>query len=172
MTKIYICAICAQYGLTCCQLGKGKPKFIFPLSPAEKSTISALGQWTGHFSVKMQNSQKLVSRLYNLFPKDQGKIQALFHLDGPYERLLTDNQDNCIFLGSKGCLLSERTRPFYCRIFPFWVVDSKIALFRFQSCHAQKGVRTFNRIMTRFKINKSKIMSLYESLRKAWDVDC
>ncbi len=150
--KTTVCAICAQNGPTCCQLGQAKPTFSFPISGVEKEAISACDRWQDTcFTVRAANSTRFLSRLKNLFPNDLDRIQVLYPEHGRHEHLSTDGQGRCIFLGLLGCLLPGKARPLYCRIFPFWVIGSRVAFFPFEFCQAQKGARSVNKVMMTFK---------------------
>jgi Fe-S-cluster containining protein len=154
--KTTVCAICAQNGPTCCQLGQEKPNFSFPITGVEKETISACDGWqdTG-FTVRAANSTRFLSRLKNLFPNDLDRIQVLYPEHGRHEHLSTDGQGCCIFLGLLGCLLPGKARPLYCKLFPFWVIGGRVAFFPFESCQAQKGTKSLNKVKRRLKMNTS-----------------
>ena len=170
--KTTVCAICAQNGPTCCQLGQDKPDFSFPISGVEKEAISACDRWQDTcFAVRAANSTRFLSRLKNLFPNDLDRIQVLYPEHGRHEHLSTDGQGRCIFLGLLGCLLPGKARPLYCRLFPFWVIGGRVAFFPFEFCQAQKGARSVNKVMRRLKMNTSQIFSLYHELRNAWLLD-
>ena len=172
MAKTSICAICAQNGPTCCQLGQGQAGFLFPLSSVEKEAITACDRWKNVcFTLMTSNSTRFISRLLNIFPNDLDKILALYPKHGNHEHLSTDKRGNCVFLGPMGCLLPEKARPLYCRLFPFWVIDSRVAFFTCDLCLAQKSARSVNEVMKRLKMNTSQILLLYEALRRAWVSD-
>jgi hypothetical protein len=51
------------------------------------------------------------------------------------------------------------------------VIGGRVAFFPFEVCQAQKGARSLNKVMRRFKMNTSQILSLYHELRSAWLLD-
>ncbi len=171
--KTTVCAICAQNGPTCCQLGQRQADSSFPISYVEKEIISACDRWQGTcFTVRVPNSIRFLSRLKNLFPNnDPDRIQALYPEHGRHKHLSTDERGRCVFLGPKGCLLPGKARPLYCRLFPFWVVGGRTAFFPFALCQAQKGARSVSNVMRRLKMNTFQILSLYQQLRCAWLLD-
>lgn len=170
--KTTVCAICAQNGPTCCQLGQEKPNFSFPISYAEKEIISACDRWQGTcFTIRVPNSIRFLSRLKILFPNDLDRIKALYPEHSRHEHLSTDGQGRCIFLSPRGCLLPDKARPLYCRLFPFWVICGRTAFFPFALCQAQKGTGSVSKVMRRLKMNTSRILSLYQQLRFAWLLD-
>ncbi len=170
--KTTICAICAQNGSTCCQLGQGPAGFSFPLSGVETEIISDCDSWPGMcFTVRVPNSTRFISRLKNLFPNDLYRIQALYPEHGRHEHLLTDERGRCVFLGPGGCLLPAKARPHYCKLFPFWVIVGRVAFFPFEFCQAEKGARSVNKVMRRLKMSTCQIISLYHELRSAWLLD-
>jgi len=169
MTKTSICAICAQNGPTCCQLGQGQACFLFPLSSVEKEAITACDRWKNVcFTSRTSNSTRFISRLLNIFPNDRDKIQTLYPEHGDHEHLSIDKQGSCIFLGPMGCHLPEKARPLYCRLFPFWVIDGRVDFFSWAVGGRQRGERAVNKVMKRLKMNTSQILPLYQALRKAW----
>lgn len=170
--KTTICAICAQNGPTCCRLGQGLADFSFPLSGVETEIISDCDSWPGMcFTVRVPNSTRFISRLKNLFPNDLDRIQALYPEHGRHEHLSTDERARCVFLGPAGCLLPDKARPLYCRLFPFWVIGGRVAFFPLEFCQAQKGARSVNEVMRRLKMDTSQIFILYHELRNAWLLD-
>ena len=172
MAKTSICAVCAQNGPTCCQLRQEYADLSFPLSRVEKETIAAYERWKGvSFTVQAANSVQLISRLKFLFPDDLDIIKTLFPENGRHERLLTNKLGHCVFLGPMGCLLPGKARPFYCRLFPFWVIGGRVAFFPFDLCQAQKGTRSVKKVMMRLQVDTSQILSLYNALRGAWLLD-
>ncbi len=58
-----------------------------------------------------------------------------------------------------GCLLPEKVRPLYCRLFPFWVIDGRVGVFTFDLCLAQTGARSVNKVMKRLKMKTSQAIS-------------
>lgn len=167
-----ICAICAQNGPTCCQLGQEQTGILFPISAVEKDIISDSGRWkSGNFIDRAPNSSRFISHLKYLFPNDQKKIRNIFPQHGHHECLLTDKKGHCIFLGPTGCLLPNEARPLYCRLFPFWVIDGRVAHFHFDLCQAQKGDKPVKDIIMSLKANAPGIISLYKTLRRAWLLD-
>ena len=172
MAKTSICAVCAQNGPTCCQLRQEYADLSFPLSRVEKETIAAYERWKGVcFTVQAANSVQLISRLEFLFPDDLDIIKTLFPENGRHERLLTNKLGHCVFLGPMGCLLPEKARPLYCRLFPFWVIGGRVAFFPFNLCQAQKGSRSVKKVMMRLQVDTSQILPLYNALRGAWLLD-
>jgi len=142
MAKTSICAICAQNGPTCCQLGQGQAGFLFPLSSVEKEAITACDRWKNVcFTSRTSNSTRFISRLLNIFPNDRDKIQTLYPEHGDHEHLSIDKQGSCVFLGPMGCLLPEKARPLYCRLFPFWVIDGRVGGFYFRPLSGSKGCK-------------------------------
>lgn len=127
MAKTAICAGCAQNEPTCCQLTQGDGSLSFPLSRIEKQSITAYDTLKEvRFTVQTANSDQFICRLEFLFPDDLDRIQALFPEHSHHERLLTNSLGHCVFLGPMGCILPAKARPFYCRLFPFWVIRDKV----------------------------------------------
>lgn len=172
MGKTFACAICAKKGYTCCRLSKDQAGFSFPLSAKEKKSISEFLQGKSmRFFTKAPNSERLISLLQSLFLNDSERIYTLFPENRHYEHLLTNKKGYCVFLEQSGCILPRKIRPFYCRIFPFWISGNRVTFFHFDFCQAQKGVRSVRKLMLNLDTNYSRIMLLYVSLRKTWEID-
>jgi len=172
MAKTSICAVCAQNGPTCCQLAHGDASLSFPLSRIEKQSITAYGRWKGvRFTVQAANSHLFMCRLEFFFPNDLERVQTLFPEHSHHERLLTNNLGHCVFLGPMGCILPAKARPFYCRLFHFWVIRDKVVFFSFDVCQAQKDTGTVNKVITRLGTTRTRILLLYNELRRAWELD-
>jgi len=138
----------------------------------EKETIAAYDGWEGvRFTVQTANSVQFISRLEFLFPDYLDRIQALFPEHSHHERLLTNSLGHCVFLGPMGCILPAKARSFYCRLFPFWVIRDKVVFFSCDLCQAQKGAETVNKVITRLGITRTRILLLYNELRRAWELD-
>jgi Fe-S-cluster containining protein len=172
MAKTAICAICASDEYTCCQKARDTAGPSFPLSIAEKEKISYYLQGKSiQFSVKAPNSERLTLFLNNLFPNDVERIQTLYPEHGYHEQLLIDNEGHCVFLGPTGCTLIRKVRPFYCKLFPFWVSNNRLSFFHLDYCQAQKGVGSIYKVMARLDMDYFQIVYLYNALRKAWGIE-
>lgn len=172
MAKTSICAICARDENTCCQKVNDSAGPSFPLSAVEKENISYYFQDKSiQFSVAAPNSAKLILFLNNLFPNDVERVHIQYPEHGYHEQLLTDDKGHCVFLGLSGCTLIRKVRPFYCKIFPFWISDNRLGLFHLDYCQAQKDVGSVCKAMARLDIDYFQIVYLYTALRKAWGIE-
>ena len=163
-----MCYLCSEW-LHLLSARTGSGRLFFPLSSVEKKAITACDRWKNVcFTSKKSNSTPFISWLLNTFPNDRDKIQTLYPEHGDHEHLSIDKQGSCIFLGPIGCLLPEKARPLYCRLFPFWVINGRVGFFTFDLCLAQKDARSVNKVKKRLKMKTSQILPLYEALRKAW----
>jgi hypothetical protein len=55
-------------------------------------------------------------------------------------RLKVNQAGQCVFLGPKGCRLPEKSRPLYCRLYPFWfTTDNRLMVMISSACLAQEG---------------------------------
>ncbi len=170
--KTTICAICAQNGPTCCQFGQGAAGYGFPLSGVEMKILSACDRRQEMcFTIRVPNSTQFISRVKNHFPDDLDRIQALYPEHGHHEHLATDERGRCVFLGPTGCLLPGKSRPLYCRLFPFWIIGDRVVFFPFALCLAQNSARSVRKVMKCLKMNNPQILSLYYELRAAWEID-
>lgn len=166
-----VCAQCARKYPTCCRITKDQTEYLFPLSDREINSILIHYPDRSIFSAEAENTEDFLIQMRRLFPADIGQVNILFPLKAGHNRLVVDEGGNCVFLGAHGCRLPWEARPLYCRLFPFWVVQGRIALFQSKQCEAQTATGSLNAVMRRLHINKKDIIGVYRELRSAWGVD-
>lgn len=163
-----ICASCAKTGPTCCQLKPGQEEYCFPLSEMERDRILDCSQsWKGAFA-RESNTENFVDNLRKLFPADRRAVREIFSLTKHHIRLATRSDGSCMLLGKSGCLLPVEARPYYCRLFPLWVVGKKITMFNPSRCKAREASSDTSKILTLLGMSRSKIYELHGRLRLAW----
>jgi Fe-S-cluster containining protein len=163
-----VCARCAETGPTCCRLEPGQEEFCFPLSAMERDRILDCSRgWRGAFAQE-PNSKAFLGNMLNLFPADKRAVRELFPLTKHHMRLATRPDGSCVLLGKNGCRLPSEARPYYCRLFPLWVVGNSISLFNCNLCSAQKESRELGRILELLGMTKARVHELHGRLRLAW----
>lgn len=159
-----VCAQCAKIYPTCCTLSQEKG-ILFVLSPAEIKQIANYVQKKNFFKTEL-NSAQLVQSLIAIFP-DQKKDIIRIYPPNNYHFTLALKQDKCYFLGEKGCLLPRQIRPFFCRIYPFWVRERRITLFKDNQCLALNQFKTVRELLKIFNISPEQILKLYQNYKQA-----
>ena len=123
----FVCKRCAGLGPTCCQLTPGAEEACFLLSNPEKDRIREAAPQLGAFAVA-PNSSAFLDNIIRLFPTEKELVQEIFPERKEHFRLATDREGRCKLLGPEGCLLPVESRPYYCRIFPFWVHGGRLTV--------------------------------------------
>lgn len=88
------------------------------------------------------NVPEFVNSMHEMFPRQKKRVNELFPAKGKHFTLRIRSDGSCIFLGKEGCRLPRIARPWYCRVFPAWVVGGSLTLFLLEDClisHRAKG---------------------------------
>ena len=184
-----LCALCAQEGNTCCQTNPAHAHLGFPLSKAEWQRLlpyanlvvaSAAAEVAAHgmehpnndiLRVQEQNEPAFTQALHQIFPLDTNKIDTLFPSDGTHFRLRTTAKGTCVLLSETGCVLPRHVRPWYCLLFPAWVVGQEFTLFTAATCLISQKAHSPEQGYALLDTNKEKVHSLYTGLRIDWGLD-
>lgn len=197
----YVCQRCAMSAPTCCRLGSaqrgGAGGDCFPLSHAEQRRIenalaSSVGKRTDvgavlllktaakahdepsgqdKWAVEEVNSTAFIQAMCNLFPAEKARVKEVFPQNASHYRLALDKDGSCAFLTEYGCALPRRARPWFCRIFPFWVVGGIVQCFQDEGCLAVKEYGgNFIQLTGAFDSSPDDIMDRYKKLRADWGV--
>lgn len=164
-----ICTLCALRGKTCCTLVPGNEELCFPISRMEQKLIS---DWSGHteFFDELPNSPIFRDSLDYLFPEDRPRLRELFPKNGSHRRLGTTPTGECLLLGPRGCRLPRASRPWYCRIFPFWVRWGEVMLIPSPSCLGVSKARTKEAAFELYGVTEAEILEIFNNLRRAWEL--
>ncbi len=166
--RTYVCARCAGLGPTCCEVSPGQEEACFPVSDLERQRISDhLALSRGGF-VEERNSRAFVTNLHRLFPRERRVVDALFPARGTHLRLSTDARGRCQFLAAAGCVLPNEVRPYYCRLFPFWVVSGRLCVFAPAGCLAHREGRSVAGMLESLAVPAARLLDLHSRLRLAW----
>ena len=168
MPDPHVCKRCAESGLTCCSLEPGEEESCFPLSAVEKDKIlECQGGGKGAFAQE-ENSQIFVDNMKKLFPKEKKLIDTLFPEKKFHLRLATGPDGRCKLLGKDGCVLPGEARPYYCCLFPFWVLGRRVSIFTSGRCLAQKEAKTLKALLASLGATEAGVFDLHARLRLAW----
>ena len=162
-----VCRRCSQQGPTCCRIASGQEEFCFPLSKAEKERIQEHVPYTGGF-VLSPNSKAFIDNVCRLFPGEEELVGELFPEGGEHFRLAVDSMGACRFLGPLGCEIPTEARPYYCRIFPFWMTGADVIFFDSPTCLARREGGTLTRILDTLDTGRANVKDLYGRLRLVW----
>ena len=165
----HICTLCASRGRTCCSLVPGNEELCFPLSRMERQMISDWGE-TAEFFEDMPNSPAFRDSLDYLFPEDRPRLRELFPKGGRHERLGTTPAGDCLLLGPGGCRLPRANRPWYCRIFPFWVRWGEVVVIPSPSCLGVRKSFTKTATLELYEIDDAGVLEIFANLRRAWEL--
>ncbi len=164
----FVCVRCAALGPTCCEISPGQEECCFPVSELERQRISDhLALSRGGF-VEEANSRAFVANLHRLFPRERRVVDQLFPPGGRHLRLSTDDRGRCQFLSGRGCVLPNEVRPYYCRLFPFWVVAGRLTVFASGACLAHREGRTIPGMLASLEIRAPALLDLHRRLRLSW----
>lgn len=167
MADPFVCARCAHQGPTCCEITSGSAEVCFPLSDFERERIEKCAPDNGGFAIQA-NTAVFIENLYKLFPDERRQVNNLFPVNEVHTRLAITDQGKCGFLGDEGCILAKEIRPFYCRIFPFWVIGKSVSVLESSTCLAQLENKTPGGMIRSLCLDLEEIFLLNEQLRKAW----
>ncbi|MDR2892042.1 MAG: zinc/iron-chelating domain-containing protein [Deltaproteobacteria bacterium] len=190
ITESPVCARCAAKGPTCCSLGAASPDAeepqCFPLSQpeclrilgeAECASILAAQPGgapenpSGGFFVSAPNSPDFLAAMHALFPGEEAVIAKIWPDEGNHLRLFLPNGRDCVFLAAQGCLLPPHSRPWFCRLFPFWVLKGRPRCFAPASCLAVTEKPSLNGLLRTFAIDSAGVLDLYARLRRDWGLN-
>ena len=163
-----VCGRCAAAGPTCCTLSPGQEELCFPVSEMERTRIvEQVGLTLGAF-VPETNSGAFLANLGRLFPADREHLPRLFPESGQHLRLAVDRAGNCVFLRLGGCCLPRPVRPYYCRLFPFWLTGRAVSAFAAPGCLVHRHGRTVARMLALLDCTEADVRELHGRLRLAW----
>jgi len=114
------------------------------------------------------NTAGFVDNLSRLFPGEGVHIHELFPPEGVHDRLAVDADGACLLLGPEGCRLPREARPYYCRLFPFWIRSGRQMYFEFKECQALRESRGGAGLLKRLGMTETGVFDLYHRLREAW----
>jgi Fe-S-cluster containining protein len=162
-----VCRRCSFQGPTCCRITAGQEEYCFPLSQTEKERIQDLVPYTGGF-VLSPNSKAFIDYACRLFPGEEELVRRIFPEGKEHFRLAVDSMGACRFLGPLGCEIPQEARPYYCRLFPFWMAGRTVTHFDTPTCLARREGGTLARILDILDTNKATVKDLYGRLRLVW----
>jgi Fe-S-cluster containining protein len=163
-----VCFQCSRIFPTCCVAPDNKNEEMTILSDVETDMIRAVtGKNTGQYIAEASNSKDFLKKLASLFPYDIDKIVKKNKPGSSHYRLIIKNDRRCSFLTDTGCLLPYDSKPLFCRIYPFWVMDGEIKLFTNSQCLALLRTSGVLQLYEVFNTTEKEVFELYNKLRNA-----
>ncbi len=151
-----ICANCHFVGNGCCFVRKDDEKNMFGLTLSEIKKIQEL--------TKLQQSEFIITDViekdFSQEIKDFDEIFGNVFINNNRFRLRTIDR-KCVFLMADGCKLPSKIRPYYCRLYPFWVVADELILLGSEQCEVMKYKDDINIVLEKLKTNKNDIKKIY-----------
>ena len=177
-----LCRTCAEAGTCCCRTDPDLTHLSFPLSTPEWQRIlpyasrtstaapdhSAVFETGDAIRATEPNTPDFVASMRTLFPRDKKRIDLLFPQNGTHYTLRTRPDGSCVFLGKTGCSLPRSARPWYCLLFPVWMVESSLTLFTSEHCLIVQNARSPAHGVALLEQHPVQIRELYHSLRLDW----
>ena len=166
----HICLQCSRVFPTCCIAPHNRDEEVTVLSEDEvKTIISVIGEKrSNRYIAKVPNSKDFFKKLAALFPYNVEEIIAKNKPGAWHYRIRIKNDSRCSFLTETGCLLPYDSRPWFCRIYPFWVMNGKVELFTNNQCLALLRSTDISQVYEVFNTNEEEVMELYRKLKDAW----
>ena len=137
------------------------------MSVVEQDKILECQGGRGAFA-REPNSRVFVDSMKKLFPWEKRLIETMFPETKFHLRLATGPDGRCKLLGRDGCVLPVEARPYFCRLFPFWVLGRRINIFTSGRCLAQREAKTLKSLLVAFGTTEAGVFDLHARLRMAW----
>ena len=169
-TDPHVCARCADVHTTCCFVNPGDEEYCFPLSESEWKRIVDYCENTGGFA-EQRNTQPFIDTLNRLFPNDKEKLAEIFPSHGTHRTLASREDGPCYFLSDKGCVLPRDVRPWYCRLYPFWVRSGMLTMFTAMGCLVCRESKNIPDALNQVGTNIKEVRRIFGQLRIAWGLD-
>lgn len=163
-----VCRRCADAAASCCVQAPGNEERCFPVSDMERRRIEEhIALARGAVTLE-PNSAAFRTHMHRLFPGERRAVDTLFPDGGWHARLSRDGRGRCVFLRTDGCLLPRQARPYYCRLFPFWVAGSRLTVLAAADCLARREGGDPAGMLALFRCAEKSALDLHGRLRLAW----
>ncbi|MDR2488047.1 MAG: hypothetical protein LBD42_00845 [Desulfovibrio sp.] len=118
-----------------------------------------------------ENRPDFISSMCALFTGQKKRIMTLFPVNGRHLSLRTRSDGSCAFLGSSGCRLPRSARPWYCLLFPAWLIGGSLTLFSSTDCLIfQKAYGPAHGIAL-LRSTSATVRMQHSALRKDWGLE-
>ena len=165
-----ICRQCDTKGQSCCSLNaECKGTFRAPVSDGEIGRI--LNHFTNRKSEELFesrfNSQTFMERISALFPDMEDAVRKAFQTGDTHHELKTEN-GSCVLKDANGCLLPDKIRPLFCRIYPFWFFGEEPQIFLDPNCIALSSSKTIPEVFLCLGTTPERLKLIYSRLCHDW----
>jgi len=177
-----LCRACAEAGTCCCRTDPDCTHLNFPLSDPEWQRLlpyaklssaatpgrdEVFGQGNAIRALE-PNTPEFVASMKTLFPRDKKRIEFLFPQNGTHYTMRTGEGGSCVFLGETGCRLPRSARPWYCLLFPVWMVENSLTLFTSAHCLIVQKAYSPAHGIALMQQHPALIRELHHALRLDW----
>ena len=140
------------------------------LNPAPLPTSDAVEPPSGGDRVcaEEENRPDFIASMRALFAEEKKRINSLFPENGHHRTLRIRDDGSCVFLGSDGCRLPRSVRPWYCLLFPAWVIGKRLTLFLSPDCLISRKARGPAHGIALLRSSDEIVRAQYAGLRKDW----
>jgi len=165
-----ICGQCDKLNRSCCTLkaetNEGLPA---PLSKPEITRIlsSSKNRKQEDIVDSRINSLQFVNQMSILFPDKADLIHKAFPVNEEHFELKTVG-DACIFKDLDGCLLPNKSRPHFCRIYPFWFFENEPYIFEDANCLALENAQTIPEVLLSLGTRFEKLQQIHAQICEIW----
>jgi Fe-S-cluster containining protein len=118
--------------------------------------------------VPEENSPEFLQALHRLFPGEKARLERTFPPGRRHLRLRLRPDGSCFFQGEAGCRLPREARPWYCRLFPAWVLGRMATLFQSETCLIARQARSPAQGLEMLNTTPGETRRLYDALRADW----
>lgn len=117
------------------------------------------------------NHPDFITSMLTLFPKEKKRIHELFPAKGRHLSLRLRANGACVFLGQEGCRLPRAVRPWYCLLFPAWVVSGQLTIFTPEECCIARRAASPMHGIRLMAVEPGELKELYWLLRRDWQIE-
>lgn len=114
------------------------------------------------------NEPEFIASMHAVFPSERQLVDSLFPEKGTHFSMRTRKDGSCVFLGATGCRLPRKARPWYCLIFPAWIVEGSLSLFLSPDCLISQRARGPAHGVRLLEEEPAHIRDLHSRLCRDW----
>lgn len=118
-----------------------------------------------------ENRPDFIASMHSLFKGRKKRINELFPSEGTHMAMRIRADGSCVFLGSSGCRLPRSARPWYCLLFPAWVMGETLILFSSPDCLISRKARGPVHGIALLRSDPATVRELHARLREDWGLD-
>lgn len=151
------------------QAGRCNERFTAGNSAFPGNGDGAGGSWEGDATCAAEpNEPDFIASMRALFPRQRQRVAALFPPQGRHWSLRTRTDGSCVFLGKSGCRLPRSARPWYCLLFPAWMVEDSLTLFTSEYCLISQKAHSPAHGAALLRQPPARIRELHHALCRDW----